>query len=117
MVHPIYDNFILISCDHQIRLFNLDGETIVKTYNARQIEDGVRLKALFSPCGNYIYAGPCDTRPGMERKTNYEDYSQLIWRVNSGKLECHDMAAMDHNGAWEHKGSIMKSSPSSACIW
>jgi WD40 repeat protein len=117
MAHPIYDNFVLISSDHLIRLLNLHGETIVKTYNARQVEDGTRLKALFSPCGNYIYAGPCDSRPGVVSKSNGDQVSNLIWKVQTGKLEGHDMAAMDENGAFEHKGDIIQRSPSATCLW
>jgi hypothetical protein len=115
----VYDNYILISSDHQVRLFDLEGERVVKTYNARQVEDGVRLKAMFSPCGNYIYAGPCDTRPGIQRKATNEEEAlgQLIWKLHSGKLEIHDMHAMDQTGEWEHHGSPLTPSQSAACKW
>lgn len=44
MTHPLYDNYILISTDHQLRLFDIDTERVVKMYNARQVEEGVYIE-------------------------------------------------------------------------
>ncbi|KAJ3118544.1 hypothetical protein HK100_000587, partial [Physocladia obscura] len=60
--HPVYDNYILISCDNQLRLFDLSSETMLKTYMARAIQSGTRIEGSFSPCGTFVYSGTCDTR-------------------------------------------------------
>ena len=45
--HPLYDNFILLASDHQLRLYDLNSETIVKTYSARVATNEVFLLKLF----------------------------------------------------------------------
>ncbi|KAI8815487.1 hypothetical protein BJ742DRAFT_848322 [Cladochytrium replicatum] len=60
--HPTYDNFVLVSCENQIRLMDLSCETTLRVYSAREISEGVRIEGQFSPCGNFVYAGTWDIR-------------------------------------------------------
>ncbi|KAJ1547492.1 hypothetical protein HK096_002665 [Nowakowskiella sp. JEL0078] len=60
--HPLYDNYILISCDNNLRLFDLSSESTLKNYNAREIASGIRIEGNFSPCGNFVYCGTWDVR-------------------------------------------------------
>ncbi len=41
--HPIFDHFILLASDHQLRLFDLNSEATVKTYSARVTSTDVNL--------------------------------------------------------------------------
>ena len=40
--HPLQDNFILISSDNKLILFDLKTSTSLRTYSAREILPGVR---------------------------------------------------------------------------
>ncbi|KAJ3326102.1 hypothetical protein HDU76_013013 [Blyttiomyces sp. JEL0837] len=60
--HPLYDNYVILSCDNQLRLFDLASETMLKVYSARELGSGTRIEGHFSPCGTFVYAGSWDTR-------------------------------------------------------
>lgn len=109
--HPLYDNYILLSSDNQLRLFDLSTETTLRVFSTRHIESGVRIEGRFSPTGQFVYCGNCDVRgfssnPYASRSSGpkaEEDefvkskrgYSGLfIWRVQTGKLEMDEMRAM-----------------------
>ncbi|TPX66090.1 hypothetical protein SpCBS45565_g04738 [Spizellomyces sp. 'palustris'] len=86
--HPIHDTYILLSCDNQLRLFNLLTETTVKVYQARDIPNGVRVEGQFSPCGAWVYCGTCDIRGRGRGKEGVESGGGIvIWRVHTGKIE------------------------------
>lgn len=78
-----------------------------------------RIKGLFSPCGNYIYAA-CDTRPGIHPianpKSNSNESNNLIWKLHTAKLVC-DLQEMDQTDEWEHKGAPLENGPSNVCLW
>ncbi|KAJ3111501.1 protein with putative role during mitosis [Phlyctochytrium bullatum] len=77
-IHPEHENYILISCDNQLRLFDLSSETHLRTYTARELGVGVcfdfrendaltvstqvRIEGNFSPCGTFVYCGSWDLR-------------------------------------------------------
>ena len=94
-MHPVHDNYILVSCDNQLRLIDIVTETTIKVYSAREIADGVspiphktlghyhvndhllsfptqtRIEGQFSPYGTFIYSGTSDTRAFLtSRKRN-----------------------------------------------
>ncbi|KAI9338745.1 hypothetical protein BDR26DRAFT_862708 [Obelidium mucronatum] len=136
--HPLYDNYILISCDHQIRLFDLSSETMLRVYTAREVNPGTRIEGAFSPCGTFVYSGSCDIRslssanrrasgilPTMhESATNSSNPNEnisnrgsspeakgvYVWRVATGKLEISEMRAME-------SGSGSKRGPVTVCKW
>ncbi|KAJ3247744.1 Nucleoporin Nup43 [Chytriomyces hyalinus] len=60
--HPVHSNYILISCDNQLRLFDLVSETMLRTYSTRELSPGMRIEGNFSPCGTFVYANSCDIR-------------------------------------------------------
>ncbi|KAI8928443.1 hypothetical protein BC831DRAFT_448698 [Entophlyctis helioformis] len=68
-VHPVFDNFILLSADNQLRLFDLSTQAFAKTYSARLIENGTRIRGDFSPCGLFVYAAATDIRQPASRKS------------------------------------------------
>jgi hypothetical protein len=41
--HPIHDNYVLISSDNHLRLFDLLSGTTLRVFATRHIETGVRL--------------------------------------------------------------------------
>ena len=45
--HPLFDNYVLMSCDNQLRLFDLATETTIKVFATRHIESGVNTTYLF----------------------------------------------------------------------
>ncbi|KAJ3054029.1 hypothetical protein HK097_002811 [Rhizophlyctis rosea] len=115
-VHPVHDNYILVSCDNQLRLIDIVTETTIKVYSAREIADGTRIEGQFSPFGTFIYSGTSDTRAFLtSRKRNSllpgDDPSEdddiangttapkatgvYIWRVHTGRLERSEMRALE----------------------
>ncbi|KAJ3282905.1 hypothetical protein HDU79_009553 [Rhizoclosmatium sp. JEL0117] len=133
--HPLYDNYILIACDNQIRLFDLSSETMLRVFSAREIGAGTRIEGMFSPCGTFVYSGSCDVRSlasntsvrrasgiqsvvddgksvGEEgvnsRGTSPDAKGIFIWRVATGKLERSEMRAME---------SGEKRIPVTVCKW
>ncbi|ORY47781.1 WD40 repeat-like protein [Rhizoclosmatium globosum] len=119
--HPLYDNYILISCDNQIRLFDLSSETMLRVFSAREIGAGVRnhrIEGMFSPCGTFVYSGSCDVRSlasnSSVRRTsgmqNVVDDGKSVGEegVNSRKLERSEMRAME---------SGEKRIPVTVCKW
>ncbi|KAI8913685.1 WD40-repeat-containing domain protein [Gorgonomyces haynaldii] len=91
--HPMYDHFVLISSDHQLRLLDLNTEQVIRTFNARQVDS--RIKGKFSPGGNYVYCPSGDQKPNQRLPNSPEHYAQLIWKVSTGKLETGDIEAME----------------------
>ncbi|KAJ1344066.1 hypothetical protein BSLG_001206 [Batrachochytrium salamandrivorans] len=130
--HPVHDTFVLISTDNQLRLFNLLTQEFVKTYSARLIESGTRIRGEFSPCGTFVYATATDIRQPSSRPINQgskgglddtsaaslqyghdsspsshdreEAHGVFIWRVHTGKLEKEGMNAMNMSDGWGHSG-------------
>ncbi|KAJ3129145.1 hypothetical protein HK098_002386 [Nowakowskiella sp. JEL0407] len=120
--HPNYDNYILISCDNQIRLYDLTTQSLLKVYSARQLGVGLRIEGKFSPCGNYVYSGTWDIRsfassprkppkkpdsvsslskysnkPWWDGHNDSEATGIYIWKLHTGKLEKNDMRAMEES--------------------
>ncbi|KAJ3210754.1 hypothetical protein HDU67_005032 [Dinochytrium kinnereticum] len=122
--HPEYENFVLISCDNQIRLFDLTSETQLRVYTARELGPGVRVEGNFSPCGTFVYCGSWDLRAygnsvnrraslptvrtdrifspkgdGQDEKPKErgspEAQGVYIWRVSTARLERSEMRAME----------------------
>lgn len=109
MNHPVFDHYLLLSSDNQLRLFDVNEERVLKTFSARNLDYGMRLKGKFSPCGSFIHACSGDGRQGTHAK-KYDSTpltGHYIWRVNTGTLETNEMQAMDYCGDWDHKGAIL----------
>ncbi|KAJ3299443.1 hypothetical protein HK104_008949 [Borealophlyctis nickersoniae] len=143
--HPIYDNYVLLSCDNQVRLIELTTEATVKVYSAREIPDGTRIEGQFSPHGTFIYSGTSDsrafsTRRNSSRRGSMEDDSGggdrtegggagsagvggpmaagvFVWRVHTGRLEKVEMRAMEESGIGGVDGVGVGRSPVSVCKW
>ncbi|KAJ3382740.1 hypothetical protein HDU92_004615 [Lobulomyces angularis] len=121
--HPTYDNYILISCDNQLRLYDLSSETTLRTFSARTLTPGVRIEGKFSPCGTFVYSNSWDKRSFFYQKAqnntqlqknkkknlhsnnannnnenNFPEFSSkgvFIWKVQNSKLEKPEMKAME----------------------
>jgi WD40 repeat protein len=141
--HPIQDNFILISSDNRLILFDLKTSTSLKTYCSREILPGQRIQGDFSPCGNYIYSGCADVKSFDSRKlhnlasTNSISNANLmnlnndddcidnserdlnnvsgvfIWKLNTGKLERNSMSLMEESAFYKDIGIY----PVTLCKW
>ncbi|ORX52099.1 WD40 repeat-like protein [Piromyces finnis] len=138
--HPIQDNFILISSDNKLLLFDLRTSTTLKTFCAREIIPGLRIQGDFSPCGNYIYSGCADVKSFDSRKNsllssnsmsisysnlnNGEDQIEssinkinttgiFIWKLHTGKLERNDMSIMEESTIY----SNVELYPVTLCKW
>ncbi|ORX77693.1 WD40 repeat-like protein [Anaeromyces robustus] len=138
--HPIQNNYILISSDNKLLLFDLQTSTILKTYSAREILPGQRIQGEFSPCGNYIYSGCADVKSFDSRRTslltnsnnsttninpstNNDDYKEssmrnnttgiFIWKLQTGKLERNDMTLMEDSVLNNNVGIY----PVTLCKW
>jgi WD40 repeat protein len=92
--HPEHDNFILISSDNRIRLFDLSTESILKTYTCRHINPGTRITGHFSPCGTYVHSGSWDIKTFSSRGAADSSRGVFIWKTASGKLERRERKAM-----------------------
>ncbi|KAJ8324568.1 hypothetical protein O5D80_006813 [Batrachochytrium dendrobatidis] len=139
--HPIHDMFVLVSTDNQLRMFNLITQAFVKTYSARLIENGTRIKGEFSPCGVFVYATPTDARQSAHRASTKEHIGNFsaqnqhheqnkgqnqsedaangvfIWRVQTGNLEKAEMRAMNDTDGWEHAGVPVRPSKMICAKW
>lgn len=140
--HPVQDNFILISSDNKLLLFDLKTSTTLKTFCAREILPGQRIQGEFSPCGNYIYSGCADVKSFDSRKNNLltnsnssmnislsnlnnvEDYTEsslrnnnatgiFIWKLHTGKLERNEMSIMEESILYSNVGLY----PVTLCKW
>ena len=115
-IHPVFENFCLISSDHQLRLINMDKNTIVKVYTSNKID--FKLKGHFSPYGNYVYAATSDARFGATQKSNFpENTGCLIWKVSSGRLEQADIDAMQYNRDFVHREKPVEPTKTFSCTW
>ncbi|KAJ3415221.1 hypothetical protein HDV05_005361 [Chytridiales sp. JEL 0842] len=122
--HPDYDNYILLSCENQLRLFDLSSETMLKVYSARKLGSGTRVEGHFSPCGTFVYCGTWDTRsfsavaparrasvanmkgnadtelnPPSRERGSPEAIGVYVWRVASAHLERAEMRAMNEGSS------------------
>jgi len=139
--HPIQNNFVLISSDNKLLLFDLRTSTTLKVYCEREILPGQRIQGEFSPCGNYIYSGCADVKSFDSRRTslltssnnstinvntssiNNDDYVEsstrnsatgiFIWKLHTGKLERNDMTLMEESIIYNNVGLY----PVTLCKW
>jgi hypothetical protein len=119
----MYDNYVLIASDSNLRLFELNSEKVCKTFSGRFNPDQGRLSGNFSPCGTFVYANTLESRHGSQ-KAQTEDREEdstltagvLIWRLHSGKLEQREMAAMNSSGL-EVDGKPIEPSQVIAARW
>jgi WD40 repeat protein len=104
--HPHFDNYVLISCDNQLRLFDLTTESTLRIFATRHIEPGIRIEGKFSPHGNYVYCGIADIRqsstsrkyPSTKGNTDQSAQNSIyIWKTQSGRLCLEEMKAMGNN--------------------
>ncbi|KAI8609073.1 hypothetical protein BC830DRAFT_1152469 [Chytriomyces sp. MP71] len=118
-LHPEHSSFLLISCDNELRLFDMSSETMLMKYSTRDISPGTRVIGNFSPCGTFVYSGCCDMRSlssitQTQRRSSISSDNTFmndsavslnhlgsphakgvyVWRVATGKLEATDMRAM-----------------------
>ncbi|KAL2918528.1 hypothetical protein HK105_201929 [Polyrhizophydium stewartii] len=134
--HPVFDTFILVSADNQLRLFDLTKQAFVKSYSARLIESGTRIRGEFSPCGAFVYATASDVRQTTSRRlpaaasfghdpsghthggsTGEVAPGIFLWRLHTGKLEQAEMSAMDATDGWDHNGDAVRPCPMVVCKW
>ncbi|KAI8898303.1 WD40-repeat-containing domain protein [Globomyces pollinis-pini] len=116
-VHPKYDNYILLSSDHQLRLFDLTTETVVKTYSTRSTSTEMHLKGYISPCGNYIYSGTCNPKYNSTQTPDTNLTGCLLWKLHDGKLEHREMQAMQDTNEFLHQGAMLDKIPVLDCKW
>ncbi|KAJ3254020.1 protein with putative role during mitosis [Boothiomyces macroporosus] len=104
--HPQFDNYILISSDHQLRLFDLTTEACA------------RLKGHFSPQGTFVYSGTLMDKNGSRIKEQEGEFTGCsIWKVHSGKLEQKDMDAMEDVGKFEFLDKEIGKTEVVGCKW
>ena len=84
VTHPIYDNYVLLSSDHQLRLFDMSTEKLIKTYNSRIIDNGVkcfycRLESREGLVPVEITFMQPSTNPGLDTlESQYKDPNRMI---------------------------------------
>ncbi|KAJ3276020.1 hypothetical protein HDV01_006190 [Terramyces sp. JEL0728] len=115
--HPLFDNFILISSDHQLRLFDLTTETLVKKYSPRINRQDARLEGHFSPQGTFVYSGTLMDQNGNVIKEQESFTGCSIWKVHSGKLEQRDTDAMEDVGKFEFLDKEIGKTEVVGCKW
>ncbi len=103
--HPIHDNFLLISADNTLRLFDVAAGHTLRTFNTREIPVGTRIEGKFSPNGTYLYASCLDKYALVHRTiggvgaarggaggssgAEAETTGLFLWRIDTGKVERH----------------------------
>lgn len=120
-LHPSKENFILISSDNRIRLFDIDTETTLMAYTARELSPGTRIDGRFSPCGSFIYSASYDIRTysGLKKQRKefdiqrFEANGVLIWKCKGNKLEKSEMNAMA-DGLLRNGSNVL---PATQCRW
>ncbi|KAJ3037145.1 hypothetical protein HDV00_002027 [Rhizophlyctis rosea] len=130
-VHPVYDNYVLVSSDNQLRLIDIVTETTLKTFSAREISDGTRIEGQFSPGGTFVFSGTSDTRAFLTRGRRAglggeddggdgEDEGGssgvgggvgkatgvYVWRVHTGRLERSEMRALEESAGGSGWGRV-----------
>ncbi|KAJ3320768.1 protein with putative role during mitosis [Boothiomyces sp. JEL0866] len=116
--HPLFDNYILISSDHQLRLFDLTTEACIKKYSPRINRQDARLQGHFSPQGTFVYSGSLMDKNGSRIKEQEGEFTGCsIWKVHSGKLEQKDMDAMEDVGKFEFQDKEIGKTEVTSCKW
>ncbi|KAI9144321.1 WD40-repeat-containing domain protein [Paraphysoderma sedebokerense] len=89
---------ILVCADNQIKLYEIDKNEIIRNYNARELVNGQKLDANFSPCHNFICSGSIDVRSfDYKRRLSISNPIEtvemkkrdgvFIWRCENGRVE------------------------------
>ncbi|KAJ3230549.1 hypothetical protein HDU81_004426 [Chytriomyces hyalinus] len=103
--HPVYSNYILISCDNQLRLFDLASETMLRTYSTRELSPGIRIEGNFSPCGTFVYASSCDIRSlptathASQQQTQHQNRRSSIASLSSHLGDDKSLSMMSNNSS------------------
>lgn len=84
--HPQFDNYVLLSCDNQVRLFDLSSETMLRTFVARELLPGIRIEGKFSPCGTFVFANSSDVKSLSTRNYQLQKQKQQQWMLENAQL-------------------------------
>ncbi|KAJ3188742.1 hypothetical protein HDU85_004456 [Gaertneriomyces sp. JEL0708] len=82
--HPLADNFLLLGCDNEMRLWNQEEEAWVKKWHARDIEGGRRVVGGWSPDGAWVFCGTGSKGCKEEGKAGG---GVCLWKVGERKME------------------------------